>query len=269
MKKMAVIVSLALFTASSAIVPFSATKVSAEASASVWLNQDAVNRGVISVAYPVRSNVQTKVQITKGSTSYTYNLPSRAEQAFPLQFGNGDYQVSVLEQVSGNKYRQIQKASVTVKLDNPNEVFLNSVQNVRWQADSQAAKLAAELTKSAKTDEEKAKAIYAYLVKNIKYDKKLAATGVKSDYLPEADRTLATKLGICYDYASLYAAMLRSQNIPTKMLMGTSDYVNVYHAWNEVYLNGKWVTVDTTVDAGKGVQDFSKDKSKYKASKVY
>ncbi|MNV81246.1 hypothetical protein D3C71_1748990 [compost metagenome] len=44
--------------------------------------------------------------------------------------------------------------------------------------------------------------------------------------------------------------MLRSLNIPTKLVMGNSTYVNKYHAWNEVYLNGKWNIIDTTVDSG-------------------
>lgn len=63
--------------------------------------------------------------------------------------------------------------------------------------------------------------IYRYVIKNISYDDDLAAN-VQADYLPVIDRTLESKKGICFYYASLMAALLRSQNIPTKLVVGYS-----------------------------------------------
>lgn len=67
--------------------------------------------------------------------------------------------------------------------------------------------------------------------------------------------------------------MLRSVNIPTKLVMGYSSYVTVYHVWNEVMLNGNWVIIDTTVDAGfyksKKSVSMIKSTSKYNAEKYY
>ncbi|MNJ73222.1 hypothetical protein D3C77_699870 [compost metagenome] len=55
--------------------------------------------------------------------------------------------------------------------------------------------------------------------------------------------------------------------------MGDTTLVDVYHAWNEVYLNGEWVTIDTTVDAAlkqsKGKIQFIKDASDYSMSRQY
>ena len=46
--------------------------------------------------------------------------------------------------------------------------------------------------------------------------------------MPDSNRTLETKKGICFDYASLMALLLRSQNIPCKLVVG---YAGVeYHA---------------------------------------
>ena len=56
---------------------------------------------------------------------------------------------------------------------------------------------------------------------------------MQSGYLPDVDEILASGKGICFDYASLMAAMLRSQNIPTKLVVGYTGYV--YHAWINVY----------------------------------
>ena len=51
---------------------------------------------------------------------------------------------------------------------------------------------------------------------------------------------LAQKKGICFDYAALMTAMLRSQDIPTKLVVGYTG--NLYHAWINVYLEGQgWV----------------------------
>lgn len=55
--------------------------------------------------------------------------------------------------------------------------------------------------------------------------------------------------------------------------MGNTSYVTQYHAWNEVLMDGKWVTIDTTVDASsaksKKNTDFIKASSKYTAAKYY
>jgi transglutaminase-like putative cysteine protease len=72
---------------------------------------------------------------------------------------------------------------------------------------------------------------------------------------------------MCYDFSSLFASMLRSVNIPAKLVKGYGSKVEGYHAWNEVYLDGKWQTVDTSFDAqmAQNKQSFSmyKDSSKY------
>ena len=65
------------------------------------------------------------------------------------------------------------------------------------------------------------------------YDDKKAET-VPSGYLPDVDETLATGKGICFDYAALTTAMLRSQNIPTRLEIGYSG--KIYHAWISVYI---------------------------------
>ena len=87
-----------------------------------------------------------------------------------------------------------------------------------------------ELAASCTTDADIAAAVYDYMVKNIQYDTKKAAS-VQNGYLPSPDETLKTGKGICFDYASLAAAMLRSEGIPCKLITG---YVGeeTYHAWN-------------------------------------
>jgi hypothetical protein len=52
---------------------------------------------------------------------------------------------------------------------------------------------------------------------------------------PDVDEILKSNKGICFDYASLMAAMLRSLDIPAKLVTGYSSKLSVFHAWNEVY----------------------------------
>lgn len=238
-----------------------------------WLDLEQLDRGVIAVRYDVKADVKTKLMIAKGQNKYTYTLlADKQQETFPLQMGNGRYTIKVLEQVNGTKYKIVQEAEVKLQLTNSSKVFLNSVQNIDWRSSDKAAQLAKKLTRSADTDEEKVKLIHEYIVDTIRYDKALASSEL-TDYLPDIDRTLSGKKGMCYDYASLFASMLRSVDIPTKLVMGTTDYVDVYHAWNEVYLNGRWVTIDTTVDAGwksKGAGfKMIKEASRYSAAKYY
>jgi len=74
--------------------------------------------------------------------------------------------------------------------------------------------------------------IYHYVISHITYDTHLAET-VQTDYLPDVDAILSSGKGICFDYAALMAAMLRSQSIPTKLVIGYTG--DVYHAWISVY----------------------------------
>lgn len=238
-----------------------------------WLGLEQLNRGAIVIRYDVKAGIKTKLVIAKGQNKYTYGLiPNKQQEVFPLQMGNGDYTITVLEQISGTKYKIVKEADVTLKLPDRSHVFLNSVQNINWSSSDKATELAKKLTRSAKSDKEKVEVIYEYIIGTIKYDTALASSEL-TDYLPDIDRTLEGKKGMCYDYASLFASMLRSVDIPTKLVMGSTDYVDVYHAWNEVYLNGKWVTIDTTVDASwksKGAAfKMIKDASRYSAAKYY
>ncbi|MCL6603215.1 MAG: transglutaminase-like domain-containing protein [Paenibacillus sp.] len=249
------------------------TTVDAATTDTNWLNTSKLTEGVISIQYEVPANKRTKLMITKDNSSYTYNLfSSNQSEVFPLQQGNGSYKVSVLENTTGNKYKVVYSDVVDLSLSNTNIVYLNSVQNIKWNSSDKAIQKAQQLTQGITTDEEKVKAIYNYIVKNVQYDYKLAGS-VSTDYIPNINNTLSNKKGICYDYSSLFAAMLRSVDIPTKLVMGNTSYVSEYHAWNEVLLNGKWVTIDTTVDAGllknKKTAELIKSSSKYTSAKFY
>ncbi len=272
MRKWILKLTLAL-SLTAGLLPTVAAPASAASVDASWLDTSTLGQGTIGVSYSANTSKRVKVMIAKASTVYTYDLnTAKKSESFPLQSGAGSYEVTLLENTSGTSYKKIGSSSVELSSDSQASVFLGSVQNVNWKDAKNATALAAKLTAGKKTDKEKAQAIYDYVVSTVKYDTKLAAT-VGNVYLPSADATLISKTGICYDYASLMGVMLRSSGIPTKLVMGSTTYVKEYHAWNEIYLDGKWVVVDTTVDAayknaGKTIS-FAKDASKYSMQKVY
>lgn len=208
-----------------------------------------VNKGVIHITYD--GGGKTKVIIQKGDKKYTYDINSSGQtETYPLQLGNGTYKISLFANTSGNSYRLITSKNVNVKLTNPNDVFLTSIQNINWNVDSKAVEKAVELTKDIDDLEEKAKVLWDFVIHNHSYDYgKLAK--LQSGYIPVIDMTLEEKKGICYDFSSLYAAMLRSQGKPAKLIKGYApEDPSGYHAWNEVYDESKkeWVVIDTTYD---------------------
>jgi len=239
--------------------------------ASTIIDQSNLAKGVVAVQNPV-SDKQTRVMVEKDGKRYTYTLQKDHQTTFPLQLGNGEYRVSLLENTTGNKFKVLSRETINLQLKNEQVVFLNSVQNVNWDDSMKAIKKAKELTKTAKTDEEKIRRIYQYIVSNVQYDFDKKNT-VKAGYIPVIDDVFNSNKGICYDYSSLFAAMLRSVGVPTKLVMGHTTLIDEYHAWNEVFVNGKWVIVDLTIDASllksKKKTEMIKNKKDYKTSFEY
>lgn len=228
--------------------------------------ETSLSQGLISVNYDGSNPNRIKLMVEKGTTRYFYDV--NGNDSFGLQMGNGTYNIAVLENIEGNRFRVVSRRTVELAISDYKKVFLNSVQNVNWNENMEAIKKAKELTKDAKTDIEKVQAIYNYIVANIKYDyDKL--NNLTSDYLPNIDETLKTGKGICYDYSSLMAAMLRSLGIPTKLTTGYTPNAKTYHAWNEVYIQSqnRWVIIDSTYDAEMISRGFrvsmSKDQKDY------
>jgi transglutaminase-like putative cysteine protease len=171
-------------------------------------------------------------------------------ESFSLQMGSGTYKVSLLQNTTGKSYKLLSSEKITANITEANSVYLGSIQNVNWNVDSAAVKKAVALTSSTTNLDKKAQILWDYMAKNNKYDYSKFAK-LSTSYLPVIDATLKDKSGICYDFASLYAAMLRSQGIPAKLVKGYApNYAQGYHAWNEAYdsTNKKWIVIDSTYD---------------------
>ncbi len=237
--------------------------------AGVTFNLEDLNLGIVHISY--KSSRPLKVMITKGEGRYTYDLRNDGKvETYPLQMGNGSYKIDVLQNVGGTRYSYVKSKTLKLAMEDPNSVFLNSIQEINWNTEDQPILKSRELIGALEEEGKKANLIYEYIIKNYTYDYDKIPT-LTAAYKPNIVQTFLEKKGICYDYSSLLAAMKRSDGIPTKLVKGYTKHVDGYHAWNEVYINGEWVIVDSTVDAAylSGGVPFDMVKDPDEFTKVY
>ena len=99
---------------------------------------------------------------------------------------------------------------------------------------------------------EKARAIHEWVTKNIVYDTEAYYKGISA--MNTATDIMARKKGTCRDYSFVFASLARAAGIPTRVVYGEAwnNVLKSYekHAWNEAFVDGKWISIDTTWDAG-------------------
>ena len=205
----------------------------------VLVDASNVSQGYVMIRYS-GGKERIKVQITKGGVTYTYDLNARdAYEVFPFSEGNGTYSVKVFENVSGNQYAQAFSKDISVSLADQFLPFLYPNQYVNFNEGNAAVQVGAQVAAGAADEIGIVTNVFHYVVDNLTYDV-AKAQSVQSGYLPNIDAVLAAKTGICFDYAALMTAMLRTQNIPTKLVVGYTG--SSYHAWVNVYItNVGWV----------------------------
>jgi transglutaminase-like putative cysteine protease len=214
----------------------------------------------------------TKVKVlvdTPDLSQYQYTITTGERYiTIPLSGGNGTYTVGVYENLQGDKYAAIFSVDIAVELDDEFYPFLYPNQIVEFAADDAATQLSQQVVENATSEVEAVDQIYMYVVQNFTYDYDKASS-VAPGYLPNNSDTLAVQKGICFDFASLTAAMMRAQRLPTKLDVGYCG--QAYHAWIEVYtkdagwirkkiefVGNTWVRMDPTFDsANQGTGDIS------------
>ena len=196
------------------------------------------------------SGARLKFQVNMGDQTYNYDLPNDGTQTvFPLNMGNGYYTFRIMQNTSGSNYVELYATAADVSLASEFSPFLIANLYCNYTASSACVAKARELTGQAANVAEAVKAICEFVAGNVTYDNdKARELAEKSGYVPDPDETLATGRGICFDYASLSAAMLRSVGIPAKVMTGYVGKDEIYHAWIMVYIDGTWHSAKFVVD---------------------
>jgi len=247
----------------------------------VMLDFSHIDSGYFMAQY-LGTNNKVKMQVTgPNEVTYTYNLGASFE-VFPFAAGNGTYMIGVHENITGTQYATVFSNTVDVSITDEFSPYLYPNQYVNFNADSQVVALASELAYPANDDLSVVTNVYNYIISNVTYDYDKAST-VASGYIPVVDELLTTKKGICFDFASAMASMLRSQRIPTRLEIGYAG--EAYHAWISTYLDEKgwvngiiefdgqsWKLMDPTFAASsseESLKDFIGDGTNYVTKYIY
>ncbi len=130
---------------------------------------------------------------------------------------------------------------------NPKERKEDLAPNVLVPITGLPADLAVKVTEGKNTDLDKARAIYDYVFTTMRYDKTGTGWG-RGDVLYACD----AKKGNCTDFHSLFMAMARSQEIPSRFEIGFplppdkhAAEIAGYHCWAEFFEpEHGWIPID-------------------------
>ncbi|XP_077344769.1 kyphoscoliosis peptidase isoform X2 [Lithobates pipiens] len=118
--------------------------------------------------------------------------------------------------------------------------------------------LVKELISVSKTDLEKTRAAWIWICHHIEYD----VQGYKNRFAQasNANDVFRTRKGVCAGYSSLFQQMCSLSGVQCKKVSGYSKGAGYHvgkkiagdsdHAWNMVYLEGRWHLLDSTWGAG-------------------
>mgnify|MGYP002626627051 CR=1 FL=1 len=188
-----------------------------------------------------------KVRVVKDGTTLTYDLNSNGDyEVFPLQLGSGKYTFKLYKNVSGKKYSEEGKLTITVKMDDELSAFLYPNQYVNYNAETAAVLEASKLCEGMTSQSDIYKAVCNYMKKNFNYDY-IKSVSVKPGQLPDIDEAWKKRMGICQDLSAIMVCMLRSQGVPARMMIGTLN-ASVYHSWVTAVVNGKEKFFDPTAE---------------------
>lgn len=214
------------------------------------LTVDASNadQGYIMVKGP-KTKTRLKVTVEITGTKLQYDLNGEGEyEVFPLQLGRTNYTVSLWRQVEGKKYGKIGQVKVAGKMEDELSCFLYPNQYVNYTPNSPCVKEAAEICKGLETETEKFEAIWKYIVKNFQYDyiKSVTVAG-SSGMLPDIESCWKGKKGICQDLSAMACAMMRTQGIRARLVIGTLGS-GTPHAWVVAHVDGEERFFDPTAE---------------------
>ena len=172
--------------------------------------------------------------------------------------GTGYYEIHLYENVSGKKYAMAGSVGLYVTMENQEAAFLVPSQYINYTKASEAVAMADELC-AGKGEKEAFDAVCKFMKTSFVYDFIKAVT-IKPSMLPDIDGSYAKRMGICQDLSAITCAMLRTQGIPARMIIGYAD--SRYHAWTVSKINGKDIFFDPTaaIAAISSVKEYSMER---------
>ena len=239
---LAVLLALAAFSLADVLMPESGNKT--KKNGSLVIDYTHMDQGYVMVKSP-KGKKKLKVRVKSGDTTLTYDLNNNGEyEVFPLQYGNGKYTFSLFKNVSGKKYSEEGKITLSAEMEDEDRAFLYPNQYVNYTPETAAVVEAGKICEGM-TDQAKIyKTVCDYMKSHFAYDY-IKSVSVKAGQLPEIDDAWSKHMGICQDLSAIMVAMLRSQGVPARLMIGTLN-ASTYHAWVTAVVNGEEQFFDPT-----------------------
>jgi transglutaminase-like putative cysteine protease len=205
------------------------------------------------------------MDIQNGEKHHQLLMPNNGEwQPILLTLGAGKYKLSVYEaglndwpvRLLFEAFFEMESAPADTQLALLSSLHTNMDDNPETVA------LARSLCENATTDLEKVTLLWDWLMKHAAYDRKLK-NSIQFSEIPDGDTFLRGERGICSDYAAFLAVGLRAVGVPTKHIYGKNLRTGNQHAWNEVYLDGRWQIIDATMAQSRGSKKFHTEDAKH------
>ena len=176
--------------------------------------------------------------------------------------------ISVSSKIFSNNAGRILKINLGYNYD------VETLRKMRDESEAAAKSIIARIIKPSMSSLQKERAIHDYITNNAQY-KDVDIIQSHSEY-----GVLVKKVGVCESYAKATYRLLSMAGVKCLFVTGSAE--GGAHAWNLVYIVGKWYHVDVTFDDPVGgrpnhryfnltdtqmLKDHTWDRSKYPAAK--
>ncbi|MCC8169207.1 MAG: transglutaminase-like domain-containing protein [Oscillospiraceae bacterium] len=224
------------------------------------ISVDGTNRFNKTVAIPETEYSQLDISVYTGSKlygeyeSWVYNYVKIARD----ENGNWDIAKSPIYEHNKEMYEKDKSTSDALKRTPSIQTESTGIISI-----------AEQLTQNCETDYQRILAIHDWVCSYIRYD----MDSLNSEEVPPyyAEEVVQNRSAVCLGFATLFAALCRSIDIPCNVVSGYALGVgsdtewsdatiyteNQNHAWNEAYVDGRWVIVDTTWDCVDKIENGS------------
>lgn len=220
------------------------------------------------VLYPINDNLKDSINLSGLNGTYSVTLFTNFDNSnmywsyhtnISLTVKNDKIIFELSPAYEGNYQKAVENASFA-------PIDYLSLDHIKEHEREILVKLAKEITGGLESDYDKLLAIHNWMINNIYYN--YDAFYSKDYGRTDAYGTYENKRSVCQGYAELTLALSRAVGIPTKLVSGyalglgtnmTWDNDNLSatsnHAWNEAFVDNRWVTLDTTWDTFNKYQD--------------
>jgi len=197
-------------------------------------------RGELWIPIAETDDFQTVIMSVEGAKGVFTSEPVFKNRFYHVKFGHADQSKTVNFRYQVTRREKKAFANREAELTAYLRAEKLSPLNGRFR------QIAEKVTRGKRTDLEKSRALYDYVLSTMKYDKSGTGWG-RGDAVYACD----VKTGNCTDFHALFLVLARSLKIPARFAVGFTiptdkpeGAIEGYHCWAEFLANGNWVPID-------------------------